>query len=365
MSRNGTGTYSLPAGNPVVTNTTVSSTWANNTLNDIATALTASIANDGQTTPIANLPMGGYIHTGVGDATLRTQYPSYGQVQDNKPGWGGTAGGTADALTLGPSVGVTAYATGQRFEFIAASANATTTPTVAVSGLAAKTIVDRAGNALVAGAIQPGICRIEYDGTYFRLDREIGGTTSLPGILKVVDSTSSTSTTDAASPNSVKSAYDLATSAKTSYVYKTSQTQRTSNTTPSADPDLQISLAAGHTYDVEIYAMFQGGAIGAANAQGYKFAVQFSGTVTSPNVGFATWTSSITTFAGQTINLSATPVSVSTVSGSNFTPDAIHIKATVTVSVTGNLMLYWSQNSSSATYTTCWTGSMISARLIA
>ena len=35
------GTYSLASGNPVVTGTTISSTWANNTLNDIATALTA------------------------------------------------------------------------------------------------------------------------------------------------------------------------------------------------------------------------------------------------------------------------------------------------------------------------------------
>lgn len=49
MSRNGSGIYSLPAGNPVVTGTTISSTWANNTLTDMATAITGSIAADGQT----------------------------------------------------------------------------------------------------------------------------------------------------------------------------------------------------------------------------------------------------------------------------------------------------------------------------
>jgi hypothetical protein len=49
MSRNGTGTYNLPAGNPVSTGTTISSTWANNTLTDMATAITGSIASDGQT----------------------------------------------------------------------------------------------------------------------------------------------------------------------------------------------------------------------------------------------------------------------------------------------------------------------------
>jgi hypothetical protein len=49
MSRNGTGTYNLPTGNPVVSNTTITSTWANNTLSDIASALTQSLASDGQT----------------------------------------------------------------------------------------------------------------------------------------------------------------------------------------------------------------------------------------------------------------------------------------------------------------------------
>lgn len=65
MARNGSGTYSLPAGNPVVTGTTISSTWANNTLNDIATALTASVANDGQTPILANQNWGNFDITNV------------------------------------------------------------------------------------------------------------------------------------------------------------------------------------------------------------------------------------------------------------------------------------------------------------
>jgi len=66
MSRNGSGTYSLPAGNPVVTGTTISSTWANNTLTDLATAVTGSIAADGQTPITGNLEMGGNKLTGLG-----------------------------------------------------------------------------------------------------------------------------------------------------------------------------------------------------------------------------------------------------------------------------------------------------------
>ena len=48
MPFNGSGTYTLPAGNPVVTNTTISSTVHNNTMSDIATALSSVLVNDGQ-----------------------------------------------------------------------------------------------------------------------------------------------------------------------------------------------------------------------------------------------------------------------------------------------------------------------------
>lgn len=47
MPRNSSGVYSLPAGNPVVTGTVISSVWANTTLDDIATALTDSLSRSG------------------------------------------------------------------------------------------------------------------------------------------------------------------------------------------------------------------------------------------------------------------------------------------------------------------------------
>ena len=47
MSRNVNGTYSLPAGNPVVPNTTIDSTWANPTMDDIAASLTDSLSRTG------------------------------------------------------------------------------------------------------------------------------------------------------------------------------------------------------------------------------------------------------------------------------------------------------------------------------
>lgn len=50
MPRDVNGVYTLPAGNPVVTGTTITSTWGNTTLSDIATALTQSLSVDGSVT---------------------------------------------------------------------------------------------------------------------------------------------------------------------------------------------------------------------------------------------------------------------------------------------------------------------------
>lgn len=70
MPYNGSGTFTLYSpGNPVVTGTTISSTWANNTLTDLATGLSTALTKDGQTTPTANIPMGGFKLTGLGAGT--------------------------------------------------------------------------------------------------------------------------------------------------------------------------------------------------------------------------------------------------------------------------------------------------------
>lgn len=79
MSRNGSGTYTLPAGNPVVTGTTISSTWANNTLADIQNALTQSVAADGQTPITGALQMGGNKVTNMGAATVAGDAVEYAQ----------------------------------------------------------------------------------------------------------------------------------------------------------------------------------------------------------------------------------------------------------------------------------------------
>ena len=169
MARNGSGVYSLPAGNPVVTGTVISSTWANNTLNDLGNAMTASLAYDGQTTPIANLPMGGYIHTNVGTALARTSYPSAGQVQDGTLTYLTTVSGT-DTITASAPLSMTAYAAGQTFRFIAAGANTTTGVTLNINSIGAKSVTKNGTTALAVGDIISGsIIEVVYDGTEFQL----------------------------------------------------------------------------------------------------------------------------------------------------------------------------------------------------
>jgi hypothetical protein len=68
MSRNGSGTYNLPAGNPVVTGTAITSSWANTTLSDIAAGLTQSVSADGQTPMTGNLNMTNNTIENVADA---------------------------------------------------------------------------------------------------------------------------------------------------------------------------------------------------------------------------------------------------------------------------------------------------------
>lgn len=80
MSRNGSGVYSLPAGNPVVTGTSISSTWSNTTLSDIATALTGSVASDGQTPMTGNLDMNSQKIVLLSNGTVSTDAINLGQL---------------------------------------------------------------------------------------------------------------------------------------------------------------------------------------------------------------------------------------------------------------------------------------------
>lgn len=86
------------------------------------------------------------------------------------PIFGGTSGGSANAQTLTPSPAVTTLYAGLKFYFIAGYTSSTTTPTLAPSGLTAKTITRENAQPLYAGDIVAGgMYAVVYDGTQYVL----------------------------------------------------------------------------------------------------------------------------------------------------------------------------------------------------
>jgi hypothetical protein len=163
------GTFSLPAGNPVVTGTVISTTWANNTLNDISNEITNSLPRDGTAPPLANIPFGNYKITGLGAATLPTDAAQYQQVQSGATNYL-TAVAGADTITANlSSPTLTAYAAGNTFRFIAAGNN-TGAVTLNINGLGAKDVTKNGATALIAGDItSSATIEVVYDGARFQL----------------------------------------------------------------------------------------------------------------------------------------------------------------------------------------------------
>ena len=167
MSYNGSGTFNInSSGQPVVTGTVISSTAFNALTADLATGLSTAITKDGQTTPTANIPMGGFLMTGLGAGIASTDSATVGQVQ-SAVGTFLTVSGT-NTITASVSPVLTAYSAGQMFGFVAANTNTGAT-TINISSLGAKSIVTPLG-ALNAGDLQSGYFYIiYYDGTNFQL----------------------------------------------------------------------------------------------------------------------------------------------------------------------------------------------------
>ena len=120
MSRNGSGTYTLPAGNPVVTGTTIASTWANNTMTDLAAALTDSVAADGQTPMTGSLDLNTHkivnlvAGTASGDAIEFAQFktPTFtGNVTMSSTGFALIPAGTTAERPVSPANGQIRYNT--------------------------------------------------------------------------------------------------------------------------------------------------------------------------------------------------------------------------------------------------------------
>jgi len=102
-------------------------------------------------------------------ATAVTHLATLGQVQNQANSWIGTFGGTANVLTATASPAPAAYAAGQTFRGIVATAN-TGAATVNFNLLGAKNITKNGTTALVVNDLPAGaVITLVYDGTQFQL----------------------------------------------------------------------------------------------------------------------------------------------------------------------------------------------------
>jgi len=169
MSYNGSGTFNInSAGEPVVSGTVISSTAFNALTADLATGLTTALTKDGQSTPTANITLGGYKITNLAAGTAAADAVRFSQVQSGSTNTYITAAG-ADTITGTVTPTLTAYTTGQQFSFVAAGTN-TTAVTLNIDGVGAKAVTRAGTTALAAGDILTGqVALVEYDGTQFQL----------------------------------------------------------------------------------------------------------------------------------------------------------------------------------------------------
>lgn len=168
MSYNGTGTFLInSAGQPVTPGTLISSTAFNALTADLASGLSTAITKDGQTTPINNIPMGGFRLTGLGAGVSATDAAQLGQVQGGTLDYITVTGTNTLTGTMTPTL--TSYQTGNMFSFIVQNTN-TTTVTLNVDGQGAKAIRRNAIDPLQAGDLVIGnVVVVIYDGTEFQL----------------------------------------------------------------------------------------------------------------------------------------------------------------------------------------------------
>lgn len=189
MSFNGSGTFNInTAGQPVVTGTVISSSVFNALTADLATGLSTCITKDGQTTVTANIPMNSFKFTGLAAGTAATDSVRLGQLQAGAATLITVTGTNTYSGTMTPAL--SAYAAGNTFSFLVPNTN-TTSCTLNIDGLGAKSITRDGTTALVAGdLVANSEVVVVYDGTQFQVLNSNSKTNfNLSGTLTVAGNT--------------------------------------------------------------------------------------------------------------------------------------------------------------------------------
>lgn len=132
--------------------------------------INACLHKGGQNSPTANLPMGGYKHTGVADGTAGDDYATVRQVQEGAWRWPATGltGGSLNAYTLILSPTPAGYVAGQVFYFKASFSNSAAA-TLNVNSLGAKSIYLNNAAVVSGDIVINRVYSVVYDGTRFHL----------------------------------------------------------------------------------------------------------------------------------------------------------------------------------------------------
>ena len=176
MSYNGAGTFTLDAaGNPVVTDTDISSTVHNATMDELAAGLSLAICRDGQSTITQAIPFNNKKITGLGGGLLQTDAINIQNLINQTGIYIATVGGTGNAITLTSfgAAAIQAYNAGMVVSFIATATN-TNTVTVNVDSLGVKDIQKGGTIALSPSDIVSGqLVTLRYDGTRFQIQNPL------------------------------------------------------------------------------------------------------------------------------------------------------------------------------------------------
>lgn len=216
MSRNSSGTYTLPSGNPVTTGTTITSTWANSTLSDIATEVTDSLSRSGKgamTAPLVvtsgsvgapGIAFDGDTNTGIYRSAVDTIRLAAGGAAGFEATQtttsallplgvtDGTVGAPGLRFTSDPDSGLYSVSDGvfrvsangaARMEFSGAAAD---TANVAVTGQQTISLVTGSTGAAQVNALRLTNGNLKLEGTYPTSTTGLTNTLSPMGVIKAV-----------------------------------------------------------------------------------------------------------------------------------------------------------------------------------
>jgi hypothetical protein len=169
MPYNGSGTFTLPAGNPVVTGTTISSVTTNATNSDIANGLSNAVTRNGQSLPTANLPMGNFKLTGLAAGAGAGESVNYDQAALKTSSTGSVIlpSGTVLQRDTLPLVGYIRFnTTYNTYEGVVITAGVTITSINRVNTLATVVTATNHGRATLDAIVISGATDSLYNGEY-------------------------------------------------------------------------------------------------------------------------------------------------------------------------------------------------------